>query len=100
MFPLELERAITPAVKAFVESMLDPLEAMEEKSRQADSRSSSRPTSTEHQHAKPKREPIPEGKPRGGQPGHLRQQRTLVPPEQCTAIVDCPPDGCRRCGGE
>ena len=98
--PPELEREMTPAVKAFVESLLDRLEALEAKVRQADSRNSSRPPSTEHPHAKPKRKPIPKGKPRGGQEGHQRHQRALVPAEQCTAIVDCPPDGCRRCGGE
>ena len=73
---------------------------LSEQVRKLTPRNSSRPPSTEHPHAKPKRKPIPKGKPRGGQPGHPRQQRTLVPPEQCTAIVDCPPDGCRRCGGE
>ena len=76
------------------------VQTLSEQVRKLTPRNSSRPPSTEHPHAKPKRKPIPKGKPRGGQQGHQRHQRELVPAEQCTAIVDCPPDGCRRCGGE
>lgn len=46
--PPELERGMTSAVKAFFESLLGRLEAMEAKGRQADSRNSSGAPRTEH----------------------------------------------------
>ena len=47
-----------------------------------------------------KRKPL--GKPsrrnRGGQPGHPKAFRTLVPPEKLRSSRDCKPMSCRRCG--
>ncbi|WP_390621609.1 hypothetical protein [Roseimaritima sediminicola] len=62
---------------------------------------SSLPPSTEHPHAKPKRKPVP-GKKRkqGGQKGHKRHLRELIPSEQCTTVIPCQPAGCRRCGDD
>ncbi len=40
----------------------------------------------------------PSGKKRGGQPGHRRCVRPLVPPEQLRQIVVCKPPQCRGCG--
>jgi len=37
-------------------------------------------------------------KPSGGQPGHPRQQRLLVPADQVRQIIPCKPTTCRRCG--
>lgn len=64
-------------------------------------RNSSIPPSTEHPHAKPKRKP-PAGKRRkqGGQKGHKRHQRELIPSEECSQVIPCQPCACRRCGGE
>jgi transposase len=43
--------------------------------------------------------PIPlSGRKRGGQPGHPRAQRRLVPPEKVRTITECRPADCRRCG--
>ncbi len=42
----------------------------------------------------------PSGKKRGGQPGHLRRVRSLVPPEQLRKLVVCKPTHCRQCGGD
>jgi transposase len=38
------------------------------------------------------------GRKRGGQPGHRRAQRRLVPPEKVRTTTDCRPTDCRRCG--
>ena len=35
---------------------------------------------------------------RGGQPGHKRHQRTLVPTENCDEVYPLHPCECRRCG--
>src|SRR3954467_751115 len=38
------------------------------------------------------------GRKRGGQPGHRRAQRRLVPPEKVRTTTDRRPTDCRRCG--
>src|SRR5215210_6318636 len=40
----------------------------------------------------------PGGKKRGGQPGHRKVRRGLVPPEKVRETFDCKPIACRRCG--
>src|SRR3954447_24951706 len=40
----------------------------------------------------------PSGRKRGGQPGHRRARRRLVPPEKVRTITECRPTDCRRCG--
>lgn len=63
-----------------------------------DSSNSSLPPSATHPHAKAT-PPKPKSKRRrGGQPGHDKHERALIPVEECQAIVPCIPDECRRCG--
>jgi transposase len=97
--PAELEAEMTPAVKAFVLSLLERLDAAEAALQKLTPRNSSLPPSSEHPHAKPKRKPGG-GKKRkpGGQKGHKRRQRDLVPSEDCTSVTECRPTECRRCG--
>ncbi len=58
---------------------------------------SSRPPSSQHPHAKPPAaKPKSKNKP-GGQPGHPRHERTLIPAEDCTSVVTLKPQRCRRC---
>jgi transposase len=61
---------------------------------------SSKPPSCTHPHDK-----TPPSKPksrraRGGQPGHEKHERALIPSEQCQDVVPCVPTECRRCGKE
>jgi len=59
---------------------------------------SSLPPSGQHPHAKPPAaKPKSKNKP-GGQPGHPRHERALIPVEDCTAVVTLKPQHCRRCG--
>lgn len=63
-----------------------------------DSSNSSTPPSSAHPHAKPA-SPKPKSKRRrGGQPGHPKAERALIPVEDCRAVVPCIPGECRRCG--
>jgi transposase len=60
---------------------------------------SSLPPSVTHPHAKP----VPPDKPkskrrRGGQPGHRKHERALIPTSECQKVVACVPTACRRCG--
>lgn len=104
---------MTPAVKEFVKAAFARLEARiaalekqvkehSAKSPKATPHNSSLPSSTVHPHndkdktgnKKPKSK-----RKRGGQKGHKKHSRELVPPEQCNEIIECHPDACRRCGG-
>ena len=94
---------MTPAVKAFVEVLIEHYEArisdLESKIQKLTPQNSSLPPSTQHPHAKPKR-PQRDGKKRkrGGQKGHQKHQRELIPSEQCDEVIPLQPDACRRCG--
>jgi transposase len=63
-------------------------------------RNSSLPPSTEHPHAKPPRnEPKKTTKKkRGGQPGHPKHERALIPSDKCHDVIPLKPQACRRCG--
>ncbi len=64
------------------------------------SSNSSKPPSSDPLHVKRRPPEPPSGKKRGGQPGHDRHQRTLVPPEEVAETFDCKPTSCRNCGQE
>lgn len=103
--PPEIEAEMTPLVKAFVVAAFarfeERISALEEQVQKLTPRNSSVPPSTEHPHAKPKRQPGAGKKRRqGGQQGHQRHQRELVPVEDCTTVTPCYPSACRRCGGD
>lgn len=60
-------------------------------------RNSSLPPSSQHPHAKPAPPKKQSSKKRGGQPGHAKHDRALIPVEQCTDVVPLIPETCRRC---
>jgi transposase len=62
------------------------------------STNSSKPPSSDPIGLKRKPPASPSGRKRGGQPGHPRALRSLVPPEKVRSITDCKPTDCRRCG--
>ena len=61
-------------------------------------RNSSLPPSTQHPHAKPATRKPKSKKKRGGQPGHKKHERTLIPIDQCDDVQPLKPTECRRCG--
>ena len=104
--PPELAAQMTPAVRAFVLALtaeIDQLraEVRDLKSQLAGRRptpaNSSVPPSTQHPHAKPTPARPRSRKKRGGQPGHPKHARPLVPTEDCDRVVPLAPAACRRC---
>jgi transposase len=64
---------------------------------QLNSTNSSKPPSSDPIGLKRKPPATPTGRKPGGQPGHTRAQRPLVPPEELRSSTDCRPTSCRRC---
>lgn len=97
--------ALPPEAQAVVRTLMDYYERQiaELKSELAalkkTPRNSSLPPSTEHPHAKPAPPRQPSGKKPGGQAGHPKHERTLIPTEQCSDVKTLKPLACRRCRG-
>jgi transposase len=95
--PPELEVEMTPAVRAFVESLLDRIRNLEARVG-LNPQNSSLPPSTQHPHARPKPPQRKSKKKRGGQFGHEKHERPLIPSEDCNRVEPLKPAECRRCG--
>src|SRR5215211_6683043 len=106
--PVELWDQIPPAAQAAIMALIQQyeqrLQALQQQVAQLTERlnqnstNSSRPPSSDPPHVK-RRPPKPAaGRKRGGQPGHARQQRPLVPPEQIKQAIPVKPSACRKCG--
>src|SRR5512136_2340853 len=61
------------------------------------SRNSSKPPSSDGPALPPRPKKPPTGRRPGGQPGHERHERELVPPEKVNKIVECIPQHCECC---
>lgn len=102
--PPDVLAALPPAVLALIQWQAAQIERLNARISELeakvgkDSTNSSKPPSTEHPHAKPIR-PKPKAKrPRGGQHGHTKHERTLIPVDDCSVAILCVPTTCRRCG--
>jgi transposase len=92
-------RAIIRALSAQIDELkkrLSELEARVNKTPQ----NSSLPPSTQHPHAKPPTKKPKSKRKRGGQPGHEKHERELIPVEKCDEVQPLKPTECRRCGGK
>lgn len=84
-----------------IESLRAQLEESTGQSGKLTPRNSSVPPSSTYPHTKPERKRTSEKKRKqGGQKGHSRHLRELIPSEQCLDVISCHPTECRRCGGE
>src|SRR5512135_256209 len=96
----ELQAAILALVQIHqqrvteLESRVNDLEAR----LKLNSTNSSKPPSSDPIGMKRKPPAPPTGRRRGGQPGHRKAHRTLVPPEKVRETYHCKPTTCRRCG--
>lgn len=92
-----------PEVIRLLVQLLDRIERLEAENRELKARlglnssNSSKPPSSDP--PRPKRKPPApnSGRSRGGQPGHRRYDRPLVPPDQVDEVVDCLPPRCDEC---
>jgi transposase len=105
--PDELAAEMTPAVRAFVEMLLAQIAELQAEVAALEAelvglrktpQNSSLPPSTQHPHARPPRKEPKSKRNAGGQPGHPKAERALIPTGDCTAVVPLRPEQCRRCG--
>src|SRR5262245_26373535 len=103
LFSPELWERTPPEVQAYLrvlEARVAALEATVQQLReqlQQDSRTSSRPPSSDPPQAltkRPRREPT--GRRPGGQPGHEGHARGLMPVEEVDVVIAVEPEHCRR----
>src|SRR3954469_15515403 len=92
-----------PEVLRLLAQLHDRVEKLEAENRDLKARlglnssNSSKPPSTDLPNRK-RRPPVPKsGRKRGGQPGHRRHERPLVPPDQVDQVVECRPSHCAAC---
>jgi hypothetical protein len=102
--PPELDAEMTPAVRAFVGLLLDRIAKLEARVEELERgrktpQNSSLPPSTVHPHAKPPATQRKSKKKRGGQRGHKKHERPLLPTEECDAAAKSSPAAIvSRCG--
>jgi transposase len=103
--PAELWNSIRPEAQAAILAMVAMYEAritqLEARVKELEARlnlnssNSSQPPSSDGPHVKPAPPRKPSGKRKGGQPGHPKHSRPLLPPDQ---IVELQADACGGCG--
>ena len=97
---------VQAAVLALVEYYEQRLAQLESRVKDLENRlklnstNSSKPPSSDPIGLKRKPPSPPSKKKRGGQPGHPKAHRALVPPEKVRDTINCIPISCRRCGHE
>ena len=105
--PPELEAEMTPGVRAFVEMLLGRITQLEQEV--ADLRQELKKYSRfERQPPEPpagikpgdaaeaKKESPKTKRKRGGQPGHRKYERPLIPTDECDDVQTLRPESCRR----
>jgi transposase len=85
--------ALRPAIAAVVVGLEGRIATLEAKLNQ-NSSNSSNPPSSDGPQVKPAPPKTPTGKRRGGQPGHPKHERVILPPDE---VVEHKPTRCRRC---
>lgn len=98
------QQALTEAQKRTIAALEQRVQELEGKVRELEARlgqhsgNSSRPPSSDPPGTPPPARPTRTGRKRGGQPGHEKHERALVPPERVTRTHVLKPQACRCCG--
>lgn len=101
---IEEQRALIEEQRAIIEAQRKTIAALEQRVATLEAQlaqfsgNSSKPPSSDPPGAPPPAQPKRTGRRRGGQPGHRKHERTLIPPEQVTRTHVLKPAECRRCG--
>jgi transposase len=90
-----------PEAEAVIRALLAEIQRLNDRLAELEARktpqNSSMPPSTRHPHARPSPKARTKRKP-GGQHGHKKHQRSLIPTEQCDDVQTLKPIECRRSG--
>ena len=89
----------SPDAQAIIRALLARIQELETRLNKTPN-NSSLPPSTQHPHAKPPPRKRKKKKKRGGQPGHPKHDRPLIPTDACDDVQPLKPTECRRCGEE
>jgi transposase len=91
-------QAIIRLLLAKIVELESRIEGLQRQAKGKTPQNSSLPPSTQHPHAKPPRKKRKSKKKRGGQPGHPKHERPLIPTKECDDVQSLKPTECRRCG--
>ena len=100
----ELITRQSPEAQAIIRLLLANIAKLEARVAELETRlgktpqNSSLPPSTQHPHAKPAPQKSKSKRKRGGQPGHIKHERPLLPTGECDEVHTLKPTECRRCG--
>lgn len=86
-----------PEAQAIIRILLAKIAELEARLNKS-SCNSSLPPSSEHPHAKTAPQKPQSSKQPGGQPGHAKHARPLIPVENCAEVLPLKPTACRHCG--
>jgi transposase len=93
-------QAIIRLLLAKIAELEARIEQLEQQSKGRTPQNSSLPPSTQHPHARPQPPRRKSKRKRGGQPGHKKHERPLIPTDQCDDVQAIKPTQCRRCGAK
>jgi transposase len=91
-------QAIIQSLLAEVVALRAEVDKLRKQGKGKTPQNSSLPPSTQHPHARPKPRKRKSKRRRGGQPGHPKHERQLIPSEKCDKVTTLKPKQCRRCG--
>jgi len=97
--PPEAQASIR-ALLAKIANLEAELDALRRQVKGKTPQNSSLPPSTQHPRGNPEPRTRKSKKRRGGQPGHAKHERPLIPTEDCDVVESIKPKQCRRCGGK
>ncbi len=97
LVPEELISRQPPEAQAIIRLLLARIAELEARINKSP-QNSSLPPSSQHPHAKPPAKGGKSKRKRGGQPGHPKHARPLLPTAECDEVHTLKPTECRRCG--